>query len=1242
MSLDPSHDGVQALLDLTNAQTLDAMNDGNSEQALGSIRQLAAAAALSQLNEIEQACRDLAIALEQGEEADTVEALLTALNESVSTQDSDSSESSIETDTPSEEASGDSALAGEEHATRLREETPSEDASDEADASSEDSDPESIVENADLNVSPEDAVDAIEGLEISESLAERLHDEPDEVSSLEEAIRESAPIVANADEESLNSAVASLNAMLQAEGLGGVDTASLNPSGAEEEQSLQAASSDDVVTEQAETSEGATNPSSTDSTTDQLTNASSEPDDSNFLAALSGALNDAGIDTQSEPETQPADEQPQGADEGSTNNSNLIDTLINCIDPQQTTPAIKEGLNQWPDAETLQDEINETIDWISDIARSIQDVFNQLDEADDEEVVTSAAIAYIDLKSRWIALNTKINYETVTSGVCVPKDAFRASSLSMLLNALEEQINQEDIDKITEFLAEPIKDNSSDVSFDSDAGAEEQIESSDIAAVEQPESSDAIEPSLNPESFPADVQPDLTEPAEPSEAESSEESANAPMVLSEADVAAMTAGGGEPTTPAQPDASATAEDTPMVLSEADVAAMMAGGGEPHAAPEPASPDAPMSLSAEDVARMMAADGAGTPDNGELSDAELAEIAGTADAEESWGSQPLILSDEKLELVQYMVTDLNGCIERMYPLIDELAEMSSRDEAAEVLQEVTNDCIKACAFFEFKTLQAVLDTLKMVADQISGTPESTIPEIILRTKAMLSLLEQTAIGFMSLMEMKWPTDTLRDRLARLLAGQQLRGELIEWHRGEPDRVLELDGVMDCFEDLPECITKGEDVWAEAGAAPVASSPSAPPSSSSSGNSDSSTKKVPSLRVGVDTIDKLLDVARQLVLSKNRLSSVARQVHLDLTSQETEELCVVTSDMDRLMDVMQVILGEVRMQEVGKLFEKFEKIVTNVANLNDHPMRFETLGGSTDVDRFIADRIADPIQQLLQFVVKERFERADERSSLGKSDEASLLLEARNEGCYTVIAVTEDGKPWEQYLNSIVLMDQEEDTPRLTSDAPLEERILDLMAENAEGTGLARLQPLLHGIGAEISVQLHDNGQTTYRITLPMVASVLRSMAVTVNEAEYSLPLESVEEIVRLEGVEVHEVAGEPCVRLRDHVFPLIDLRSQLDGFRLNTEESSQREKPTLDPANDLAVLVSSGGKSFALAVDTVVGQRDVVIESLPSWVASDAPFAGANICDDGTVALILDLNRVTDIRYRSKAASVAGI
>lgn len=1133
MSELPIDNGIQSLIQVVCNAGHTAIQTGDSTDALSSTRQLAAAAALSQLDELQEACLQLAIALEQGEETQKIEDLLRAVNTAHAAPDTDAPIDHIETNESSSETPSESTLNESDqpetpaivdgdptvaeaptdvsHADPLPSDTDETEVSIDAEpavADTESTPSESPSSQQDEEVCPDEA--------LAQGLAELLRTSDDsspdtdlcdtptdsDSSDADSKSRESAPLVKNADEDTLASAVASLNDLLISEGLGGIDLASNDQS-----------SNDQVDADHAEQQDGLSSESAGEI-------AATDPESGSAEMVESCAT--ASADAVETTDLAPCDTAECSTTDSASASAPVSDSEPSPHDDQSESQPLEEPLG------------------------------TEVDSSEQNENTTETA----------------------------PEAITAADAEAIMANSGPEDVSQtpdderESNDEVAE--NEPMSLTSEDVARMMGSG-----ESLDPTALESPASADADGP------------------------QEAEESSG-----------------------------------PMALSAEDVARMMDEGGaiDPNTS-EPEQPThddaaAPMALSAEDVARMMAEDSGGHADSAEMSDEELAQITDTdGESGESWGARPLSLPDEKLELVQYMVTDLNACLERMQPLCDELVELGSRDDAAEMLGEVVQESIKACEFFEFDTLKAILAALKLVSEQINGTPESCIGEVVIRIRALLSLLEQTSTGFMALMEMQWPISTIHERLQGLLSGQMLKPELVAWHRGETDRVLELDGATEAFEELPADAKKGANPWSDEATPPPSASPTQ--SSSTASTENANQKRGASLRVGVETIDKMLDVSRQLVLAKNRLASVAGQVHSERSNEQTEELCVVTADMDRLMDVMQVTLGEVRMQEVGKLFEKFEKIVTNIANLNDHPMRFTTQGGQTDVDRFVAERLSDPIQQLLQFIVKERFERSDERSEFNKSPEASLELEARNEGSYTVLTVREDGCSWDRFFADLASRETFGDEPFAMPEGSVADQIQSLMAEHAEGTGLAGLEGIFAGIGASISASVDDE-ITSYRIALPQVASVLRSMAVTVSGGEYSMPLESVEEIVRLDGVDVHEVAGEPCVRLRDRVFPLIDLRSMLCEVASpqpsNEQDSCSDSESSPSDANsessDLAVLVSSGADSFALAVDGVVGQRDVVIESLPSWVAAGGPFAGANICDDGTVALILDLNRLT--------------
>ena len=170
-------------------------------------------------------------------------------------------------------------------------------------------------------------------------------------------------------------------------------------------------------------------------------------------------------------------------------------------------------------------------------------------------------------------------------------------------------------------------------------------------------------------------------------------------------------------------------------------------------------------------------------------------SGEAASGDGVGAVPLSLPQSKLDLVLFMVTDLNGCIERMHPLCEELTNISSRDEAAALLSSVVAECAKACEFFKFVALSDILSLLGETADRIGGTPESSLSELVLRVRALLLLLEKSASGFTAKVELLWPLGTLRDRVRGLLSGRTLKHALVAWHHADPERGLALAGGTD---------------------------------------------------------------------------------------------------------------------------------------------------------------------------------------------------------------------------------------------------------------------------------------------------------------------------------------------------------------------------------------------------------------------------------------------------------------
>jgi chemotaxis protein histidine kinase CheA len=580
----------------------------------------------------------------------------------------------------------------------------------------------------------------------------------------------------------------------------------------------------------------------------------------------------------------------------------------------------------------------------------------------------------------------------------------------------------------------------------------------------------------------------------------------------------------------------------------------------------------------------------------------------------WGARPINLPPEKLELVQFMVTDLRDSIFKLEPLVGELADFSRRLDAAEQIVSLAQEMRKASSFFEFLSLDKVLDMLIRVGSGIGSAPDATFDEIHLRTKALASLLDQHASGLQVGMEIRWPLDTLESRLSKLMVGRPLHPTLREWHQNDVDRVLELDGVVEGVDSPPSEADLGE--FDEAAAPPPAagaanSGGGASGSSSSSASTSSGAASEQTIRVSKSAVEQLLDVVRQLVLAKNRVSAQSRGLAARLQDEEARDLVASGDELGRLMGLLQASVTDIRTQAIDKLFERYHRVIQDVANINDKQIELEIRGGDTPVDKFLLERLGEPLMRILRHAASGSIEKPEQREAAGKPTIGRITLTARNEAGRLLVTIVDDGVGFD--ADEIGMMAEAADlvSESELASMPSDEIVALVMRDDFPDGSLGGLRTMIEAFGGSITLESQPGRGATFRMAMPIVSAVIPSMMVEIGGELYAVPLESIVEIVRIDAERTHDVSGHPVMRLRDQVLPLVMMREAL-------------ALPQDPEAGRIAVVVNVAGEDAALAVDGIVGQAEVVVESLDKTAGESGPFAGATIREDGLVSLILDV------------------
>jgi two-component system chemotaxis sensor kinase CheA len=494
------------------------------------------------------------------------------------------------------------------------------------------------------------------------------------------------------------------------------------------------------------------------------------------------------------------------------------------------------------------------------------------------------------------------------------------------------------------------------------------------------------------------------------------------------------------------------------------------------------------------------------------------------------------------------------------------------------------------------------------------------EGVVRLKAVRHLIDRQAEALSRGVMLSWPLGTFGERLRLLAKGGVLEGEVGGKHGGDPERVLELDGVQ----VAADAGVVGGGVSRSRAGEEVASGgeKKAAPSGGSEGASRSSVGEQ-TIRVEVDRLEALLNLVGQLVLNKNRVLAMCRKLRdFKLPHEFSENLMNAASELDSLTSELQVGVMRTRMQPLAKLFDRYPRVIRDIARMTGKEIDLEISGKETEVDKSVLELLADPLVHLLRNSADHGVEQPEAREKVGKRRMGTIRLSAEHQGSHVRVEIADDGKGLDRELlgrkaveRGLVTAEQlaemgEEEVFRFIFEPGFStaEKVSDL---SGRGVGMDVVRTNITKMNGTVNLRSERGGGTTIEILIPLTVAIMPAMMVGVGGHLYAVPLTNILEIVRPEGSAVSTIKGQPVLRLRDSVLPLVDMRERLGetGPALSTR---------------FAVVVGVGQQRAGLVVDRLIGQQEVVIKPLDDRHTSGGPFSGATIREDGNVSLILDV------------------
>jgi len=372
----------------------------------------------------------------------------------------------------------------------------------------------------------------------------------------------------------------------------------------------------------------------------------------------------------------------------------------------------------------------------------------------------------------------------------------------------------------------------------------------------------------------------------------------------------------------------------------------------------------------------------------------------------------------------------------------------------------------------------------------------------------------------------------------------------------------------------------------------------------------------VRVDIERLDNLMNLVGELVMHKGCLEQIG-------FSYKIGELNETIEQIDRISTDLQSVVMKVRMVPIEQVFNRFPRMVRDLARDLNKEVDFLIEGKETELDRTVIDEIGDPLVHLLRNAIDHGLESSQERLKKGKVSKGTVLLRARHEGNNVYIEVEDDGGGID--TNRVIAKAVEKgiltsrDAEQLSREEAIEllfnsgfstaQNITDI---SGRGVGLDVVKNKIESLSGEIFVDSKPGQGTRFRIKLPLTLAIIQALMVSVQDEIYAIPLSSVDETTMITTTDIKMVQNQEVIMLRGSVLPLYRLSDLLSV-------------PGLSEADDMyVVVVRKAERQIGLVVDGLIGQQEIVIKSLGRLLSGIPGLAGAIVAGDGHVRLILDI------------------
>ena len=418
-------------------------------------------------------------------------------------------------------------------------------------------------------------------------------------------------------------------------------------------------------------------------------------------------------------------------------------------------------------------------------------------------------------------------------------------------------------------------------------------------------------------------------------------------------------------------------------------------------------------------------------------------------------------------------------------------------------------------------------------------------------------------------------------------------------------------------LNTATTSNNDKAPTTGVAPTTTQAKTPPKPPAK---KSTARESASIRVDTTKIDAMVNLVGELVITQSMLSMIGQ----DVEGQVGERLQLAIDELQRNTREIQESVMSMRMLPLTATFNRFPRLVRDLAGKLGKQVELVLQGGSTEIDKSLIEKIVDPLTHLVRNSIDHGIEMPDKRVAAGKPDKGTVILSAEQKGGSIIISIIDDGGG----LHRDKILDKARSNGLTVSDDMPDSEVWQLIFQpgfstaeaitdvSGRGVGMDVVRRNIESIGGRIDIESSAGEGSAFFIHLPLTLAIVDGMCVSVGKQIFVIPLLNIIESFQPTKQQLKTLGNDTVLYIRDQYWPLVPLYDFMEV-----------EDAALSPTEGIVVLLESSKKRFGVLVDALVGQQQVVIKSLEEHYRKVAGIAGATIMGDGKVALIIDADSI---------------